>query len=416
LPEGNILSQFMATLNRTLGLAEAVFFGTGSILGAGIYSIIGKVAGVSGNMIWLSFVIASVTAFMTALSYAELSSQFPKAGGEYVYVKKALNKKIAFIIGFIISLTGIVSGATVSIAFAGYLSMLWEIPMFIAAVAIIGLVFIINSIGIRQSSTVNIIFTLIEFSGLVLVVIVAAPYLGKANLMELPKGGINHILLGAALSYFAYIGFEEIVKLSEETKKPEKNIPRALMIASGIVFIIYIAVAVSAISVIPWNDLGKSKHPLSDVAGAGLGKTGVTVIALIALFATTNTILSNMTGSSRVLMELGKEKPQLRFLSYILPKAKTPLYSLILIAILMIAFAAIGKIEKVALIANFFIFITFLFVNISVMVLRRKTEKKDQPFRIPLNIGNIPVTAMLGTALTVLLLAYSIYGLSEGEM
>lgn len=406
----------MATLNRTLGLAAAVFFGTGSILGAGIYSIIGKVAGVSGNMIWLSFLVASVTAFMTALSYAELSSQFPKAGGEYNYVREAMNKKIAFIIGFIISLTGIVSGATVSIAFAGYLSMLWEIPLFFAAAAIIVLVLIINSIGIRQSSTVNIIFTLIEFAGLVLVVIVAIPYLGKVNLMEMPEGGINHILLGAALSYFAYIGFEEIVKLSEETKKPEKNIPRALMLASGIVFIIYMAVAVCAISVIPWQELGKSKHPLSDVAGAGLGKAGVTAIALIALFATSNTILSNMTGSSRVMMVLGKEKKQIGFLSYINEKSKTPLYSLLLIAVLMIAFAAIGKIEKVALIANFFIFITFLFVNLSVIVLRTKSKMKDQPFRIPVSIRNIPVSALLGTALTLVLLGYSIYGLSRGEM
>ena len=193
----------MAKLDRTLGLTEVIFFGTGSILGAGIYAIIGKVAGVGGNMIWASFLIASFTALMTAFSYAELSSIFPKAGAEYVYVKEAMNKKVAFILGLLISINGIVSGAAVSIAFAGYFSHLWDINLFIAASGIILFVWIVNTIGIRQSSVVNIIFTIIEFSGLLLVIYVAIPYLGKVNYFEMPPGGINHILLGAALSYFA---------------------------------------------------------------------------------------------------------------------------------------------------------------------------------------------------------------------
>src|SRR5688500_5001891 len=114
----------MAQLKRTLGLAECIFFGTGSILGAGIYAIVGKVAGFSGNMVWLSFLIASFTAMMTAFSYAELSSMHPKSGGEYVYVKEAFNKKLGAAIGLIISVNGMVSGATVSLGFAGYFSKL----------------------------------------------------------------------------------------------------------------------------------------------------------------------------------------------------------------------------------------------------------------------------------------------------
>ena len=402
----------MSKLKRTLGLTEAVFFGTGSILGAGIYAIVGKVAGFSGNMIWLSFAIASITALMSAFSYAELSSMFPSAGGEYVYAKNAFNKKMAVALGLIISVNGIISGATVSIAFAGYFSQLLDIHLFIAALGIIVLVWLVNVSGIRQSSVVNIIFTIIEFAGLVLVVYTAIPYLGKVNYLEMPPGGVNHILLGAALSYFAYIGFEEIVKLSEETKSPEKNIPKALFVASSIVMMVYLIVAVCAVSAIPWEELGNSKHPLADIVNNGLGRTGVIVISVIALFSTTNTILSNMMGSSRVMLHLGKENTKLKWLSVVSSKRKTPVFALVLVAGIMIAFAAIGKLETVALIANLFIFITFLFVNISVLVLRKKQPDTKRPYKVPLNIRNLPVPCILGVLLTLLLLGYSVYGLT----
>src|SRR5688572_10868287 len=115
-------------LNRTLGLAECVFFGVGSILGAGIYTLIGKAAGLGGNMVWISFAIASVTALATAFAYAELSGMFPASGGEYVYAKNALGKKAGAILGLSISLNGMITGAAVSIAFAGYFARLVEIP------------------------------------------------------------------------------------------------------------------------------------------------------------------------------------------------------------------------------------------------------------------------------------------------
>ena len=318
---------------------------------------------------------------------------------------------MALAIALIISINGIVSGATVSIAFAGYFSQLLDINLFLAALGIICFVWLVNVAGIRQSSVINIIFTVIEFCGLVLVIYVAIPYLGKVNYFEMPPGGFNHVLLGAALSYFAYIGFEEIVKLSEETKSPEKNIPKALFSASSIVMVVYLIVAVCAISAIPWDQLGKSQHPLSDIVSNDMGKIGVTIIAAIALFSTTNTILSNMMGSSRVLLHVGEENKKWKWLSFVSSKRKTPVFALILVAGLMIAFAAIGKIETVALIANFFIFITFLFVNISVIVLRTKQPNTARPYKVPLSIYRMPVPSLLGVLLTLLLLVYAVYGL-----
>ena len=401
----------MAELKRTLGLTECIFFGVGSILGAGIYTLIGKVAGLSGNLIWLSFLIAAVSALFTAFSYAELSAAFPKAGGEYEYAKKAFGKTAGVFLGITISLNGIISGATVAIGFAGYLSGLTGLGLLVSSLGIIILIFGVNAIGIRGSSVVNIIFTIIEAGGLFFVIYVALPYFGEVNYLEPPTEGHNGIIAASALAFFAYIGFEEIVKLAEETDAPEKNIPKALFIASAIVAVIYSLVAISAVSVIPYQELGKSSSPLATIIGKDYGKTGVIIISVIALFATSNTILSNMVGSSRVLLNISKETKALKLFSYVSPKRKAPLAALALILLLMLAFALIGNIEIIARIATAFIFITFIVVNLSVIVLRVRQKEMKRPYRIPLNIKNIPIISLLGILTTLILLGYTFYSL-----
>ncbi|MDQ3051661.1 MAG: amino acid permease [Bacteroidota bacterium] len=401
----------MTELKRSLGLAECIFFGVGSILGAGIYTLIGKVAGLSGNFIWLSFLIASASAIATAFSYAELSAAYPKAGGEYVYAKKAFGKTTGLVLGIIISLNGIVGGATVAVGFAGYLSTLFEIPTVVGSLGIIAVLFLVNVSGIRKSSVVNILFTCIETLGLIFIIFIAAPEIGNVSFIAMPEGGVNDILAAAALAFFAYMGFEEIVKLAEETKNPEKNIPRALFSASVIVIIMYSVVAVCAVSAIPYRELGNSDSPLGDIAGKFYGQTGVLIISVIALFATSNTILSNMLGSSRVLLNMSKETKFLSPLAYVAPKRKTPVAALTLILVVTSAFALIGKIEIVARIAVFFIFITFIIVNLSVIVLRFKEKSLKRPYKIPLNINDVPVISVLAILLTLTLLGYMIAGL-----
>ena len=399
----------MTQLKRTLGLTECIFFGVGSILGAGIYTLIGKVAGLSGNFIWVSFLIASICALCTAFSYAELSAAFPKAGGEYVYARKAFGKETGIILGVLISLNGIVAGATVAVGFAGYLSTLVDVGIVLGALGIIVLMFLLNASGIRQSSTLNVVFTIIEAGGLLFVIYSAAGAVGEVDYFEMPPGGYNDILAAASLAFFAYMGFEEIVKLAEETRDPGRNIPRALFISCGIVIVVYILVALCSVSVIPFKELGESSSPLADVVGIKYGKTGVIIISVIALFATSNTILSNMLGSSRVLLNMAKETKVLKPLSYVSPKRKTPVVALVLILIITSTFALIGAIETIARIATIFIFITFIVVNLSVIVLRMRQKGMARPYRIPFNIRNIPVISVLGIFMTFVLLGYAIY-------
>jgi APA family basic amino acid/polyamine antiporter len=236
-------------------------------------------------------------------------------------------------------------------------------------------------------------------------------YIGEVNYFELPPGGYNDILAASALAFFAYMGFEEIVKLAEETKNPEKNIPRALFIASIIVIIMYTVVAICAVSAIPFQELSSSESPLADIAGNKFGQTGIIIISVIALFATSNTILSNMLGSSRVLFNISKETKSLKLFSYVSPKQSTPLLSLLVVFVLSCCFSLIGEIETIARIATVFIFVTFIIVNLSVIVLRFKRKSVKRPYKIPFNIYRVPLISAVGIILTVILLIYTLSNL-----
>jgi basic amino acid/polyamine antiporter, APA family len=405
----------MAELKRTLGLGACVFYGVGSILGAGIYTLIGKTAGVAGNLTWLAYLLASFCAVLTAFSYAELSTAFPKAGGEYVYAREAFGKKTGTAIGLIITLNGIITGAAVSVGFAGYFSDLTDVEFLFIPLLIIGLVFLVNAAGIVHSSVVNTIFTLIEVGGLVLVICCCLPSFGKVNLLEVPQDGISGVFMAAALAFFAYVGFEEIVKLAEETRQPEKVIPRALLLTSIIVIVVYTLVSISAVSVVPFEKLGASESPLADVVGTQIGQTGIVIISVVALFSTSNTILSNMLGSSRVLLNMSKESKRLSLFSKISGKRKTPVAALILILIVMGSFSLIKDIEVIARIATVFIFLTFIAVNGCVIVLRLRRKSLKRPYKVPFSVGNVPVISVLGILLTSVLLGFTLYRLFTGQ-
>ncbi|HLP56084.1 MAG TPA: amino acid permease [Fluviicola sp.] len=401
----------MAELKRTLNLAEVIFFASGVILGAGIYTVIGKAAGVGGNTLWISFLIAAFTALFSLFAYAELVSVFPSAGGEYSYVRESINLKWAYVVGTLVALSSIVSTATISIGFAGYLSQLTDFPQHIAALLIIALIWGINVLGIRQSSIVNIVFTLLETAGLLFVIWAAAPALGEVRYTELPENGVNGLIAGAALCFFAFTGFEDVVKLAEETKKPEKTIPKALFISANVVMVIYVCIAILVVSMIPFAELAESDSPLATVVEKRFGHNGALIIAVVALFSTSNSLLSNMLGASRVLYSIGKEKNKLRFLGTVLPNRKTPVYALIAAALVAAGFSLIGEVEKVALITNFFVFITFIIINLTVIYLRVKQPDLKRPFKIPGNIRNIPVISIVAVLMLLLMIGYAVYGL-----
>jgi len=391
-------------LKRRVSLFGVTVYGVGNILGAGIYALIGEVVGHTGNFSWLAFIIASVIGALTGLSYAELSAMYPKSAAEFVYTEEAFKiRLLSFLIGWIIIFSGILSAATVALAFAGYLAVLIGIPSIILVVIfaaiLIVIVSLINFVGIRASTWTNILFTFIEASGLILIIIIGIPYLGTVNYFVLPIGGsFGAIFSAVALIFFAYIGFEDIANIAEEVKKPARNLPRAIIYSIIITTVLYCLTAISVVSV-PNIDIAFSTAPLSIVASSELGPVGGIIMSFIALFATANTVLIMMIVTSRMMYGMARDKALPEGLSKVSPKFKTPALAVLVTMILTIIPLGLyffGDISTVADATVFGVLITFFLVNLSLIVLRKKKPELERPFKLKLNIRWLPIISLLG--------------------
>ena len=390
------------TLKRDLGLFEATIAGIGIIVGAGIYVLIGAAAGHAGNGIWISFLIAAFVALLTGFSYAELSSIYDDASGEYSYVEHTFGKKFAFIVGYLVLLAGIIGAAAVSLGFAGYFNALFGLNNTIIT-ALFAIIFftLINLKGIKQSMRVNSVLTVVSILGLLFIIFLALPRIGSIDYFDFTS--IAGIFKASSLIFFAYLGFDSVVQLSEETKNPRKNIPKALLLALGISTLIYILVAFASISVIDPQILGQSSSPLSDVATAILGSKAGLLLAVIAVLATSNTILLELIAMSRLIYGMSQSYVKLNFLSTVNKFTNTPHFAIIATSIFVALFMLIGNIETVAEITNFAVFIIFAAINLALIKSRYIKHRKEK-FHEPFNIGKFPLMALLGLITTLLMI------------
>src|SRR3972149_7024330 len=237
----------MSELKRHMGLFQLTMYGIGLILGAGIYVLIGEATGIAGDAVWISFVLAAIVAVFAGLSYAELSSVFPKAAAEYTFIKNSFKSNfLGFIIGWLTAITSIITAAVVALGFGGYFAEFIDLPIVISAILLLGALSFINFFGIRESSWTNIIFTIVEAAGLV-------------------------IIIAFVLIFFAFVGFEDMANVAEEVKKPSRTIPKAILLSISITGVIYVLVSLAAVRVVSWQDLGASAAPLAAVAERALG-------------------------------------------------------------------------------------------------------------------------------------------------
>lgn len=408
-------------LKRSLGFWDVLMFGIGGIVGAGIYAIIGKAAGLSGNMLWLSFVIAASVALLTGLSYAEFVSRYPDSGGSFEYIKQGLGRKTAFIMSVFMAFTGIIAAAAISISFADYLSRLIQVPSWIIVIVIISFMAFFNIIGAKYSSYYNSFATVVTLIGLAGVVIVSVPEFGTTPLLTSKESGWSGLLAGGALIFFSYMGFEDLVKMAEETKNPKVNMPKAVMMSGIAVLVLYVLIAISSVSVLGWKDLSNSSGPLAAVIEAKLGAWGATSLVIIALFATSKTILSNILGTSRLLYDVARdsEKSWLKKFTTISGIGNAPNYAIVAISIVAIGFGLIGNLKIVASLSNIFIFIVFGMVNVALLSLRhkkRKEKNKKPPFYIRLNVNNIPVPTVVALITIIVLFGFNIFNLVQGNL
>ncbi len=390
-------------LKRELGLFEITLSGVGIILGAGIYALIGKAAALAGNAVWLSFAFSSLVAVFTGLSYAELSSMFPKASAEYEYTRSAFGRRLAFIIGWLIIFSGIIGASTVALGFGGYFNSFFSVPPVISGLILIIALSFLLFYGIKESAWFAVIATLIETAGLVLIIYIGLPYLGEVDYFEMPYG-LEGVFQASALVFFAYTGFESIVKLSEETKSPEKTIPRGLLLAILISIILYILVAVSAVSVVGWEKLGTSGAPFADLAFTAMGSRASILLSAIALFATANTVLLMLLGASRIMYGMADSATLPGILARVHPSRRTPGVAIFVSMIVSILFIFSGDIAFVANVDNFTLFVTFFVINASVILLRFIEPEMKRPFRVPLTAGRFPVLPLFGLLFCIFML------------
>jgi basic amino acid/polyamine antiporter, APA family len=390
------------TLRRDLGLFDATLAGVGIIVGAGIYVLIGTAAGYAGNAVWISFIISAIVAFLTGLSYAELSSIYCKDSGEYCYVEHNFGKSIAFVTGYLVMLALVLGAAAVSLGFSGYLNTLMNFGnVTILAIFSILLFTVINITGIKASMKLTIVLTGLSVLGLLIVIFFTVPKIGSVNYFEMIN--LSGVFKAASLIFFAFIGFESVVKLSEETVNPRKTIPLALLLSIGISTILYVLVAISAVSTLGWKQLAASSAPLTDVMTAAMGSNAGHIVTIIAIVSTGNTILLSLIAMSRMVYSMCKDYKKLRIFSKINSFTKTPLNAILVSTGITILFVLVGNLRVVAEITNYFVFVVFAVINLA-LIKSRYVKHRHEMFHEPFNLGKFPLLALLGFMSTVFLM------------
>ncbi len=379
-----------AQLQRRLGLPLLVLYGIGITIGAGIYVLIGAVAGHAGRHAPWAFLLAAATMALTVGSYAELATRFPVSAGEAAYVRAAFGSRLASTLtGLITIVTGIVSSATVALGAAGYIRQFSGLPQSAIVSVVLLALGAVAAWGILESVLLASLFTLIEVGGLV-IIIVAGLHAGLpiAGALLAPPPLELPVLAGVAyaslLAFFAFIGFEDLANVVEEAKVPHRDIPRAMVLTLVISTILYVAVAAIAVAAVPVAELAASRAPLSLVFRAVAGVSPAT-ISLIAIVATLNTILAQMTMAARVIYGMSKQGDLPRFAGRVHPKTATPLIATALIVAATLTLALLVPFERLAEGTSLATLVVFALVNLSLLRLRhRKIHTPGPHVRVPL--------------------------------
>ena len=385
---------------RVLGLRHLTASGIGVIIGAGIYVLLGPATQAAGALVWASFLIAGLLSAITAFSYMELASMFPSAGSEHEFARQVFPRWVSFTAGWAMTLALIVAAPTVALGFARYLQIFIDIDVRAGALGLLLLVSFIAVSGMKRASWLVIALSTVQVGGLVLVIILGADHVGEVNLLQ--GNGLSGVIAGSALIFFAFIGFDEVITLSEETIDAHRTVPRALLLALAISTLLYVCVAVVSVSVLGADRLALSQQPLTDVMQDAVGGVAVKIVAVIALVTTLNTTLLVVTASSRMMFGMAS-KGDLPQWFQTLRNRKSPRNSVVATLVVTCLLLFIGDIHQLAASTDALIYLMFLLVNVIVIMLRIKRPNDSRPFRIPGDIGKVPLLPIFGIGVTLLM-------------
>lgn len=380
-----------ASLKRVIGRRMLLLFVLGDILGSGIYVLVGKVGGHVGGMLWLPFLLAFILAVLTAAAYSELAGKYPQAAGAALYVNKAFGIPfVTFIVAFGVMMSGVTSAGVAAQAFGGrYLAEFVTMPVIAGALIFLALVTLVNFVGISESVKVNVTLTVIEASGLLVIVAIGIYALatgegdpGRALEFKPREGALLGLLQGTALAFYALLGFEDSVNLAEEAKDPARDFPYALFGGVMVAVLIYMAVAFTATMLVDTETLTKSSGPLLEVVKVAGLTFPPKLFALIALFAVANTALMNMIMASRLVYGMARQRVVPSLFGNVHSTRGTPWVAILFTTAIAAVLVATGDISGLAETTVLLLLCVFALVNISVLLLRRdRVDHKH--FRAP---------------------------------
>ena len=403
-----------ATLKRSLSLPMITLYGLGTTIGAGIYVLIGKVAGSAGMHAPVSFLVASLLAGLTVFSFAEFASRLPRSAGEAVFVHAAFPvKTLALVVGLGVMFSGLTSSAAISHGFVGYLREFTDAPGWLAITLLVCALGVVAAWGITESVTIAVVATIVEIGGLLVAI-----WSGYESFADLPTrlpeilppfdaGAWNGILAGSILAFYAFIGFEDMVNVAEEVKDVRRNLPRAIVLTLVVTTVFYIALALVAVLSLPLADLAESEAPLALLIGkkaAGLSQA-ISVVAIVAIL---NGALIQTVMAARVLYGLSNQSWLPRRLASIHPRTRTPVLATIVVAGLILAFALWLPLVQLAEITSFLMLFVFALINLALLRVKRRNPAPPNAFLIPLWVPAAGFTA--STAVIVLRFASLLTG------
>ncbi|GAB7190751.1 APC family permease [Kineococcus sp. NUM-3379] len=387
-------SQHQSELKRAIGPRLLLLFIIGDILGTGVYALTGQVAAEVGGAAWLPFLLAFAVATVTAFSYLELVTKYPQAAGAALYVHKAFGIHfLSFLVCFVVMCSGITSASAASRAFAANFVKGFGLEwgnggIVLTALAFMLLVMAVNLRGVSESVRLNVVLTLVELSGLLLVIMISFYAIAGGNadfsrvvLFDAPedKGILLGVSTATSLAFFAMVGFEDSVNMAEETREPSRIFPRVMLTGLGITAVVYVLVSICAVAVVPVGELAGNETPLVTVVQTAAPDFPISdLIPFISMFAVANSALINMMMASRLLYGMSRQHVLPRPLSAVHPTRRTPW-----VAILFTTALSLGLITYVSLTpdtsvvsvlggtTSLLLLAVFTIVNVTVLVLRR---------------------------------------------
>jgi len=382
------------TLARRIGLFFLIVYGVGDIVGAGIYGTIGIATGAMGNAAWLAFLASMIAAMLTGLTYASISSRYPRAAGAAYVAQRAFRAPLlSYVIGLAVMASGLTSIGAACNVFAQNLSpLLGGIAPRILIVAFMLMLTAINFWGIRESMWANLLCTAIEVGGLLFVIGIGMKYWGSVDYLQTPATADGRVAIslsllfsGAVLTFYSFIGFEDMINVSEEVRNPERTLPWGLVVAVAIATVLYIAMSFTAVSVVEAHRLADKSlgAPLVQITRKAAPWLSPWVYNAITLFAVSNTALLNYVMGSRLAYGMARQGLLPRALGTVHPRRRTPHIAIFVLLCVALALALTGNIPTLARATSVLLLSVFTLINLALLVLKRRRGEPRGRFEVP---------------------------------